>query len=1264
MWLLLLWCIATQAQQGLRDQPTALPLLPLKAIPDSAFYAGTVAVKFKSEIKDLQKKVVANGGLLQFGEPTLDRICKDFGIFGYKWLYARVFADAEQTEKLEAVAHMQQAGLQQWFHLRCNAVVSVKQLIAALQASGLVEVAEPVFKLRQWWVPNDERFSSQWHYQNTGQSGGSPGADIKLPQAWDIETGKPNVLVSVHDGGINATHPDLGQNMWSGIGYNFVADTSLLEPDQHASHVAGVVAAVSNNNLGVSGVAGGNGSPNSGVRLMSMQIIGRGNPSAGYEALSFVFAANNGAAISQNSWSYTIPNVMPQATREAIDFFMTYGGGGVTKGGLVVFAAGNDNSNRSFFPPAYPPVLTVAATNHFDKRSSYSSYGSFVDLSAPGGDFNTGLAGGVFSTGLGSNYVAMQGTSMACPHVSGVAALIASHAPGRLLASDVAAILRLSTDDIAAQNPGFTTTLGSGRLNAYKALQYADALVNQPVVEPPMAITLATVCTNVQLNWSMPQPNTQVMVVHNNTGNLGFPNGKTYNVGDTLPGGGLVIYVGTGNQYSYPLGMDGSTMDFALYANPIGTTHYSRGEQRQITVPQTVVNIEATSAKNSINLQWQRQCPNRGVLLATSTASFFGTPQGPPEQVTTILGGGSKLSYGTAVSFSHKGLLPDQQYFYALYSYALVNNQYVYSQPQIVAAATNCPQTNSISPESFSGGDFPPEGWRLYDGGANGSVVGEGRTWKRYDGIGSQPGDLASAYINAYAENGNNSKEVLRSRQLRFTNNLDSVLVLFDYAYQMYSNDQGFIDSLELAVSSNCGITITSIWKAGGAELATVGGFETNEFLPRNPEQWRHMRLNVTAAAKTFGELSFLFRATNRYGQNIFLDNIQVLIFEKPVYDASVEAVAHPTALLQCGSSLVPAVRLRNAGDFTIDSIALHWQLNADAVETTWLKNLRLVPGKDTNLTVGPKTIPIGNHRFSMWSSLPNGVADANPGNDTVRQQLAVTGTATTPFAENFEGNGLFPAGWGNINPDNDRTWTQQQTAAYRGTGSLVMPNFNYTNAGQADWLLSPTLLPPPQVDSLLLTFHLAAAVRSSVGLDTLELAFTTDCGQTFTPIYKKWGSNLQTLSPPNTDFTTTFVPTPAGWQMQRIDLTPHLTTLGAGYQLAFKNTTQGGNNVYVDDVQVFGKTLPSSLKTNGFELYPNPTSGVSQLHFLNPPTTLRAVVLYSSIGQKLWQRQYGSGLAPQIIDLSLNVLPAGVYVVTMQFTDKTISRRLIKLTP
>ena len=257
------------------------------------------------------------------------------------------------------------------------------------------------------------------------------------------------------DGGVQVDHPDLVDNIWvnegeipgNGIdddgngyiddinGYNFMYDSGKLTPMKHATHVAGIIAASGNNGKGIAGIAGGNGTAGSGVKLMSTQVLGA--TSSNNTAAAIKYGADNGAVISQNSWGYntttTSVSYIDPADKAAIDYFIKYAGcdndgnqlpDSPMKGGIVIFAAGNDNvSNPGTASPAdYDAVVSVAAIAPDYTKASYSNYGSYIDISAPGGNLNGN--GMVYSTIHNSSYGDMSGTSMACPMVSGVAALV------------------------------------------------------------------------------------------------------------------------------------------------------------------------------------------------------------------------------------------------------------------------------------------------------------------------------------------------------------------------------------------------------------------------------------------------------------------------------------------------------------------------------------------------------------------------------------------------------------------------------------------------------------------------------------------------------------------------------------------------------------------------------------------------------------------------------------------------------------------------
>ncbi|HEY9490255.1 MAG TPA: S8 family serine peptidase, partial [Chryseosolibacter sp.] len=217
-----------------------------------------------------------------------------------------------------------------------------------------------------------------------------------------------------------------------------------------------------------------------------------------------------GAVISQNSWGYTAPDVFEQVVLDAIDYFIAEAGKNVTgqqtgpmNGGLAIFSAGNFNSDENYYPAYYEPVLAVASTTHKDIKAQYSNYGSWVDITAPGGETFEKEEEGVLSTLPGNQYGSFMGTSMACPHVSGVAGLILSKfgKPG-LRPEVVRERLRQSVDDIDAANNGYVGLLGTGRLNAALALAEDDNI-------PPAAVNDLRVTDNeigkITLSWTSPK---------------------------------------------------------------------------------------------------------------------------------------------------------------------------------------------------------------------------------------------------------------------------------------------------------------------------------------------------------------------------------------------------------------------------------------------------------------------------------------------------------------------------------------------------------------------------------------------------------------------------------------------------------------------------------------------------------------------------------------------------------------------------------------
>ena len=379
------------------------PPIDLSKVNAESYEKGKISVKFTPEMERSisQMLIQPKGGndVVQLGNINIDKLNKEFGAVQYKsmlyGLYEMSAKSAQHKERHKAW------GFHLWFEISIDADADIKQAVEKFAALKEVEIVEPVYKKRlignvneepkaedtniktDKWTPNDPRYAEQWHYHNTGQQSGTVDKDIDLPEAWDIETGNSDVIIAIVDGGIQTNHPDLSANIWSGVGYNFVTNTPTIEPHDHGTHVAGTVAGVNNNGVGIAGVAGGTGSGD-GVRLMSCQVF-TGSSSGGFDQAP-IFAADNGAAISQNSWGYTSVGVYDQATLDAIDYFNTNGGGTVLSEGITIFAAGNDGTTGDWYPGCYAGVMGVAATNNQDVKSWYSNYGAWVDISAPGGE--------------------------------------------------------------------------------------------------------------------------------------------------------------------------------------------------------------------------------------------------------------------------------------------------------------------------------------------------------------------------------------------------------------------------------------------------------------------------------------------------------------------------------------------------------------------------------------------------------------------------------------------------------------------------------------------------------------------------------------------------------------------------------------------------------------------------------------------------------------------------------------------------------------
>lgn len=337
------------------------------------------------------------------------------------------------------------------YEIKIEDNVNVEALLDKLRKSDGIEYAELDHPLTLYMNPNDPRYPELYGLKN-----------MQCSKAWDISQGE-GIVVAVIDSGVDYNHPDIKENMWidenGKHGYDFSdndsdpMDDPALRGDGHGTHVAGTIAAVGNNRIGVIGVA-----PK--AKIMALKIFPNGTDSVAARALRY--AVDHGAKVLNNSWGPRDRRPSNPVVEQALDYVYE-------KGAIAVFAAGNSNDDAQYYSPAnYEKTIAVSAVNKDDKRGYgddeprgyFSNYGEVVEVAAPGVD--------ILSLKVRSNNYtnSFSGTSMASPHVSGLVALILSKKP-TLTFEEVKKILKESSDEINTDK-----YIGSGRVNAYKSLNH------------------------------------------------------------------------------------------------------------------------------------------------------------------------------------------------------------------------------------------------------------------------------------------------------------------------------------------------------------------------------------------------------------------------------------------------------------------------------------------------------------------------------------------------------------------------------------------------------------------------------------------------------------------------------------------------------------------------------------------------------------------------------------------------------------------------
>ncbi len=422
------------------------------------FVPGEILVQFKRDLR-----ADSSGSEVITGLDSVDLLNERFGVMSVSRVLSHKTTIFSNVYKIKAPQEVD--------------VVRMAQFYSDL---SIVEYAEPNFIYQTFGTPNDLNYSEQWAHVN-----------MESELAWDIETGEPSTVIAIVDTGVDWDHPDLAANIWNNTdeipdneldddnngyiddvrGWDFVEvppefpyffqpapgedgterDNDPMDFDGHGTHCSGIAAAVTNNDIGVAGTCWN-------VQIMPSRAgyhtaSGRGVLISEDAAAAIEYAAENGADVISMSWGGGgVSEIIKAAIEYAYD-----------QGVVLVGAAGNSNTRVKHYPSAYDQVIAVAATAENDEKASFSSYGSWVDISAPGVN--------IISTMFDDAYAFLSGTSMATPYAAGLAGLILSKSPS-FTHEEVRNILRSTTDSATS-----TVPIGVGRINAYKAIQRDTILI-------------------------------------------------------------------------------------------------------------------------------------------------------------------------------------------------------------------------------------------------------------------------------------------------------------------------------------------------------------------------------------------------------------------------------------------------------------------------------------------------------------------------------------------------------------------------------------------------------------------------------------------------------------------------------------------------------------------------------------------------------------------------------------------------------------------
>ncbi|HLO82449.1 MAG TPA: choice-of-anchor J domain-containing protein [Chitinophagaceae bacterium] len=550
--------------------------------------------------------------------------------------------------------------------------------------------------------------------------------------------------------------------------------------------------------------------------------------------------------------------------------------------------------------------------------------------------------------------------------------------------------------------------------------------------------------------------------------------------------------------------------------------------------------------------------------------------------------------------------------------------------------------------ESFENILFPAIGWSRQ------TNLSPAANWERTTNAAKT--GTGSVFFNNFDQNQPSRYADLRTPLIKLAGS-DSLELSFYYAAAMFDLDN--VDTLEVLVSSDCGNNYQSVWRKNTREIATREGNVNTGFVPTKNE-WRKITIDLNSFAKS-SSIIIAFRNINGFGNMVYLDDININAASLPKLDLAIAKISSP-AYFVCNTSLKPVVAFTNLGVDTIRSATFMYSINGDLFRTVNWQGV--LARKEVGYITMPETIlSAGEHSITVYGLNPNQTVDNNSANDSLKISFQVKQALDIPLMQGFETLEFPPVQWTSINEGGGRAWERFNTSADNGIGSAYFHNYNNKLNGDHDELVSP-IVSYLNADSIFLSFELAAvgsdpAKPDPASTDTLEIFVSTDCGKTLSSVYRKWGKQLQTISDNLLPLTTDYIPfSGADWRSEKIDLT-ELLGRNNSFVAIFRNRSQGINNIYLDQVNIFTKQVPAKLKNKGLLISPNPFTGKFIIQHYPDAKELIGIEIFNGIGQLMYHKSSSGG--DHYLEIDLSSKPAGMYFVKLSYKDKVVTEKLLK---